>query len=230
MTMTNYPLHKKFTLIIDFDSTFTQVEALDILADITLRNDPEKNKKVAAIIKDTQQGMNGDTPFQQSLVNRLKLLSANKRHLPDLIHELQKKVSVSIAENLDFFQRFSHQVLIVSSGFKEFIIPVVNQYNIPDNQVYANTFLYDTHNNIIGFNTKNLLSQNQGKVALIKSLKLTHPVFVVGDGFTDYEIRQAGLADAFFAFTENVFRNKVTERADFVVNHFDQVLTQLFKL
>lgn len=37
------PQTKKF--IIDFDSTFTQVEALDILGEISLINDPEKVKK-----------------------------------------------------------------------------------------------------------------------------------------------------------------------------------------
>ena len=36
------PKTKKF--IIDFDSTFTRVEALDILGEISLSNDPNKRK------------------------------------------------------------------------------------------------------------------------------------------------------------------------------------------
>jgi len=41
------PVTKKF--IIDFDSTFTRVEALDILGEISLAGDPKQKEKLQAI-------------------------------------------------------------------------------------------------------------------------------------------------------------------------------------
>ena len=42
--------------IIDFDSTFIQVETLDILAEICLRNDPKKKEKIREIVAITNEG------------------------------------------------------------------------------------------------------------------------------------------------------------------------------
>jgi D-3-phosphoglycerate dehydrogenase len=58
----------------------------------------------------------------------------------------------------------------------------------------------------------------------MKELNLQGEVFVIGDGYTDYQIREAGLASKFFAFTENVSRTNVTEKADHIAPSFDEVL------
>ena len=47
-------------------------------------------------------------------------------------------------------------------------------------------------------------SQRGGKIRRLALLDLDGPVYVLGDGYTDYEIRQAGLAHRFYAYTENV--------------------------
>ena len=67
---------KKF--IIDFDSTFTKVEALDILGEISLRDDPAKAEKLQSIKDITDQGMEGKLTFRESLVKRVEILNANK--------------------------------------------------------------------------------------------------------------------------------------------------------
>ena len=65
-----------------------------------------------------------------------------------------------------------------------------------------------------------------GKPKQIKALKLTGEVHVLGDGFTDYEIKQAGFANTFYAFTENVKRARVIENADFEAPDLDEVFYQ----
>ncbi len=47
---------------------------------------------------------------------------------------------------------------------------------------------------------------------------------MIGDGYTDYEIKAAGLANKFYAFTENVERDQVTEKADHITPSFDEFL------
>ena len=116
--------------IIDFDSTFTQVEALDELARISLKNHPDREKIYKQIEDLTNASMEGKLSFTQSLENRVKLLQANRGHLALLINHLKKKVSVSFARNTIFFKNHADEVLIVSGGFMEFITPVVTEYHI----------------------------------------------------------------------------------------------------
>ena len=46
-------------LVIDFDSTFTKVEAFDVLADISLNGHPDKEERKKQIVAITNQGMDG---------------------------------------------------------------------------------------------------------------------------------------------------------------------------
>ena len=200
--------------IIDFDSTFTQVEALDILAEISLKNSENRDKAIEDIKNITDLGMEGSMSFRESLQKRVELLDAKKDDLPELINRLEGYVSHSFKRNKEFIYNNKEQIFIVSSGFKDFIIPIVEKYGIPKENVYANDFVYDDEGNITGFDKGNVLSEDNGKPRQIEKLKLDGEVFVLGDGFTDYEIRKAGFANKFYAFTENVRREKVLSEAD----------------
>ena len=57
--------------IIDFDSTFTQVEALDELAKISLKDNPKQLEVSKKIEEITQLAMAGDLNFMQSLDQRI---------------------------------------------------------------------------------------------------------------------------------------------------------------
>ena len=210
--------------VFDFDSTLTSVEALDVLAEITLANKPEKDVVVSEIQAITNLGIDGEISFTQSLERRLSLLHANKADLDTLVHELQNKVSASIVRNKEFFEKYSEDIYVISCGFKEFIEPIVAQYNIPAHKVYANTFTYDEKGNITGFDKENVLSSHNGKIECLKRMNLAGEVLVIGDGYSDYVMREAGIADKFFAYTENVSRDKATANADHVTPNLDEFL------
>ena len=217
---------KEQYFVIDFDSTFTQVEAMEELAAISLKNDPDRELIIEKIKQLTDLAMEGKMPFPKSLKARIALLSAKKYHLQMLVNKLRKKVSVSFARNKAFFKEYQGRVFIVSGGFKEFIEPVVKPYFIDADCVFANTFVYDKKNNIIGADEDNFLAQEQGKVKLLKHLKLKGNVCVIGDGYTDYELFEAGVADSFFAFTENISRPSVISKAQNIASSLDEILYQ----
>ena len=210
--------------IIDFDSTFTKVEGLDELAAISLSGQKDKDQVVAQIKEMTDRGMAGELSFQDSLKNRIKLLRANKEHLPLLVSHLATKISDSFVRNKQFISEYSEQIYIVSSGFKEFIVPIVTSMGVKESHVFANTFEYDEGGNIIGYDESNVLSSNKGKVKLLRELNLPGDIHVIGDGYTDYELRESGLANKFFAFTENVERQRVIDKADHVTSSLDEFL------
>ena len=214
---------KKY-FVIDFDSTFTRVEALDVLGEISLQEDPDKDHILQQVKDITDGGMDGGMSLKESIEARLRLLKAKKAHLPELVERLRGKVTTSFQRNKVFFDSHPEKVYILSNGFKEFIVPIVTEYGIKPSNVHANTFRYDNDENIIGFDESSLLSTNNGKAEQLKALGLDGEVVVIGDGYTDYEIKKAGLAKKFYAFTENVTRNNVLENADHVAPDLDEIL------
>lgn len=210
--------------VFDFDSTLTRVEALDVLAEMTLMGKSNKDEVIAEIQKITNLGIDGDISFTESLERRIKLLNANKSDLDGLVAELRQKISKSIESNKDFFEKFSDDIYVISCGFKEFIDPIVKEYNIPSDRVYANTFEFDADGKIVGFDEKNPLSQHNGKIECLKQMNLQGEVQVIGDGYSDYVMREAGIADKFFAYTENVHREKAASNADHITPNMDEFL------
>ncbi|MDN3204518.1 phosphoglycerate dehydrogenase [Algoriphagus sediminis] len=213
---------KKF--VIDFDSTFTRVEALDILGEISLENDPEREQKLKAIKDITDQGMGGTVDFRESLEKRLEILKANKSQIADLVDSLKNYVSKSFDRNREFLEDNADDIFILSNGFKDFIIPIVGQYGIKPENVFANEFVYDESGAIVDFNRDNPLSVNKGKAETLKRLNLEGDIYMIGDGYTDYEVKESGIANKFYAFTENVHRDNVAEKADHIALSLDEIL------
>jgi len=209
--------------VFDFDSTLTQVEALDVLAEISLKNNPKQAAIIKKIKHITDLGIDGTISFTDGLEQRLALLKAKEEHLPLLIKRLKKEISKSIARNKDFFNENAKNIYVISAGFKEFIVPIVKDYHIPAERVFANTFKIEK-GNIVGFDRENPLSQHNGKIECLKNMGLKGTVYMIGDGYSDYVTRKAGIANKFFAYTENVSRKNILDVADHVTPTFEEFL------
>lgn len=189
-----------------------------------MRGKSNKDEVIGEIQKITNLRIDGDISFTESLERRIKLLKANKSDLAGLVEELRQKISKSIESNKEFFEKFSDDIYVISCGFKEFIDPIVAEYNIPSDRVYANTFKFDEEGDIVGFDETNVLSQHNGKIECLKQMNLDGEVQVIGDGYSDYVMREAGIAHKFFAYTENVHREKAADNADHITPNLDEFL------
>ena len=159
------------TYIFDFDSTITQVEALDILAEIVLKGKPERDDVINEIKQITNLGIDGEISFTESLERRIKLLNAHRDDLTELISRLEEKISESFNRNVDFFKSHKDQIKVISCGFKEFIDPIVeDRFAIASDCVSANTFTFDDKGYIMGFDKTNVLSKHNGKIDCLKLL------------------------------------------------------------
>jgi D-3-phosphoglycerate dehydrogenase len=210
--------------IIDFDSTFIQVEALEELAEIALKGNKEKDRIIAQIQELTNKGIEGEISFTDGLAQRLALIKPERSHLDTLVKRLKKKVSASITRNKKFFKENKDKLYLVSAGFKEFIEPIVADYHIPAQRVYANTFRFDKRDRIVGFDQDNVLSQPDGKRLQMRALNLPGEIAIIGDGYSDYLMKDGKDNVKFFAFTENIERESAKRKADHVVPSFDEFL------
>jgi D-3-phosphoglycerate dehydrogenase len=208
--------------IFDFDSTFIQAETLDVLAEVALANRPEKSEYLDLIQQMTQDAMNGQLSFEESLRNRLALLELNRAHIEKTVQLLKQKITPSFLRNMDFFKKYADKIYIFSGSFLEIVWPIVQPFSIKHEQVFANRFMYDFEGNILGFDRRNPLAQDQGKVKLANKLHLGgNDVVMIGDGYNDYEVKASGLADTFIAFTENVTRPCIIDSADAIVDSLE---------
>lgn len=222
--------------IIDFDSTLIQAETLDEIAAVALQDNPHKEDILRKVKDITALGMEGKLKFDESLKKRLELLAFDKKIVEKVAKNLEKKISPSFLRNKAFFKEYKKQIYVVSGGFREMIMPIARKFGLSDSQVLANDFRYDKTGRVTGVDVKNPLSQSGGKAKAVANLGLKGELFVIGDGMTDWEIKDRlkgegarGKDIKFIAFTENVYREAVVGKADYSVPNLDEFLYQ-FKL
>jgi len=211
-------MKSNLNLILDFDSTFVRTEALEELAKLAYPGNRFLLKQIEDI---TAEGMSGEISFSESLSRRLKLLNISHSLLKKLSDLLKSQVSPSILENKQFFRKNANSVYIVSGGFHEFIDEVVADYGITSQHVLANRFVFDERGTVSGYRSEGTKSQ------LVKRLNLKGTTVMVGDGYTDWEVKQGGGADQFVAYTENVKREAVIKLADWTCSSFGEIIKGL---
>ena len=212
------------TLLIDFDSTLVGFETLEALAEAALDGHPDGEGRRADIIRLTDEAMEGRLDFHEALVRRLELVEADRGHVQAVADRAVAALSPSVARNLEALRRHADRVYVVSAGFKDVIAPVAEAMGLDWSHILANDLTYDADGRVIGVDTDNSLAFEDGKLAAVQALNLTGPVVMIGDGWGDWRVREAGLADRFWAFTEIVTRQRVVERADGVAATLDEIL------
>ncbi len=168
--------------------------------------------------------MTGDIAFGEALRQRLALLPLTRDHVTAVAARATEAMTPSIGRNLGFFRNHAGRIVIVSGGFREIIAPVAEALGVPADRVLANDLVYDAAGRVTGVDLANPLAGAGGKVEALSGLDLDGPVVMVGDGWTDAEVRLGGVADRFYAFTEVVRRETVVAAADGEAASLDEIL------
>ena len=79
-------------------------------------------------------------------------------------------------------------------------------------------------------NETNIMAKDNGKIEVIKNLNLNGTTIVIGDGYTDYEIKKHGYADIFIAYTEHIDRSNVSSLANYKSNSFTDIINYINNL
>ncbi|PZO07244.1 MAG: phosphoglycerate dehydrogenase [Alphaproteobacteria bacterium] len=212
------------TLVFDFDSTLVRVETIEVLADIALDGRADAAEVRTEIGRLTDQAMAGELAFGEALRRRLALLPLTQSHVTALAERILEEGTPSVRRNLRFFQDNADRIIILSGGFREIITPIAQRLGIAADRVFCNDLIYDAEDHVVGVDDSNPLSQAGGKPEVIRALNLTGPVVMIGDGWTDAEVKLAGAATRFYAYTEIVRREAVVAVADAEVPSMDELL------
>ena len=220
-------MKKEKNIILDFDSTVVRYETIEVLAEFSLQNNTKKSEILGEIKNMTSLAMSGKISFSEALSKRVSLLEAHKKHINKTIQFLRENISLTFKENLSFFNEINNNCFVISGGFKEIIIPVLENFNLPNNNIYANSFIYD-EKNIISIDKNNPLSKDGGKNLVAQNI--TGYNIIIGDGYTDYEVKKYGAAKYFLAYTAHVKRDNEIVHADKVCKNFNLLEWKIRKI
>ena len=203
------------SIVLDVDSTLSGIEGIDWLA--SLRGAEVKAWSSAL----TERAMEGKLPIEAVYSERMGAIRPALAEIEELGRVYVEHVAPRARETLTELRARGIELVMVSGGLREAILPLARELGVDELRVHAVSVFFDAEGNYAGFDERSPLTRQDGKRITVRDMGLRGPILAVGDGMTDCEIRQ--VVEGFAAFTGFMWREPVVERADFVIENFDQL-------
>ena len=203
------------SIILDVDSTLSDVEGIDWLA-------AQRGAEIEAwSVGLTEKAMQGDLPIEAVYSERMRIVKPTLPEIQELGKIYIQRVATRAAETIAELRANDVGVVMVSGGLREAILPLARMLGVGEENVHAVSVFFDQDGGYAGFDDASLLTRQSGKRTIVGQMDLKGPILAVGDGMTDCEIKQ--VVQGFAAFTGFTRREAVIERADYVIENFDQL-------
>lgn len=211
------------TVVFDVDSTLSAIEGIDWLA--ALRG-PAQAADVRVM---TERAMLGSIPLEAVYWLRLERIRPTRAEIALLAQAYVDAVQPGARSLCAVLTMAGCDVKLLSGGLRDAILPLAGHLGVHPSDVHAVEIDFDADGVCAGLRGDQLLSTQQGKPALLHSLRdeLVGPVVMIGDGSTDAATR--GVADAFIAYTGVTRRPNVVAVADADAAHFSALQALLFE-
>jgi phosphoserine phosphatase len=203
------------SVIFDVDSTLSGMEGIDWLA--ALRGAEIKAWSAGL----TERAMEGKLPIEAVYSERMKRVRPTMAEIDQLGRVYIERIAPGARETLSELRSRGVKLVMISGGLREAILPLARELGVDEGSVHAVSVFFDQEGNYAGFEEQSLLTRQDGKRLTVRDMGLKGPILAVGDGMTDCETRP--VVDSFAAFIGFMRREPVVERADFVIENFDQL-------
>jgi phosphoserine phosphatase len=208
-------LNRFNSVIFDVDSTLSAVEGIDWLA---AQRGPEIEAWSTGL---TERAMQGEIPIEAVYGERMRIVKPTLLEIQELGKVYIERMATGAAETIAELRASNVEVIMVSGGLREAILPLARELGVDQENVHAVSVFFGQDGTYAGFDDASLLTRQSGKRTIVGQMDLKGPILAVGDGMTDCEIKS--VVQGFAAFVEFTRREAVVERADYVVENFDQV-------
>ena len=203
------------SVIFDVDSTLSAIEGIDWLA---AQRGPEIEAWSAGL---TERAMAGEIPIEAVYGERMRIVKPTLPEIQHLGKVYIERMATHAARTIAELRANDVEVIMVSGGLREAILPLARELGVNAENVYAVSVFFDQDGAYAGFDDASLLTRQSGKRTIVGQMDLKGPILAVGDGMTDCEIKS--VVQGFAAFVGFMRREAVIERADYVVENFDQL-------
>lgn len=222
------------TIFFDFDSTVCTKESLDEVITLALKEYPEQAGLVEKVEQITNQGMNGELDFMESVKARFAVCSLNQAHFTLTGEHLKHGLTSGFTEVFAWLKSNDWDIYIVSGGFLSSILPSIKWLGLNPDRLFANGIRCADNGDVLGVDESSLLWTNDGKTKVINYLKDSHkikgPTVLVGDGSNDLAAFKAGAVDHFIGFGGNVVRPSVKSQAPHFAKTSEEIISILKKI
>ena len=200
------------SVVLDVDSTLSDVEGIDWLA--SLRG-PEVAQRIAKL---TERAMDGEMPLEAVYGERLAVIRPTRDEVRKLSQVYRDRIAQGAADAIARMQRAGVRIVLVSGGVRQAIEPLAADLAT---ELRAVSLAWSPSGEYSGFDERSPLVRQSGKAVVARTLALPRPAIAVGDGSTDVPMRN--VVDEFAAFTGFVWRDKVVEAASRAFQTFDEL-------
>lgn len=205
------------SIVFDVDSTLSGIEGIDWLAS---RRGAEVEAWSASL---TERAMNGKIPIEAVYGERMKTVRPDRAEIEELGQIYIDRIAPGAREVFTELRANEIETVMVSGGLREAILPLAKELGVDERRVYAVSIYFDADGQYAGFEEQSPMTRQHGKRITVRDMGLRGPILAVGDGMTDSEIKP--VVDGFAAFTGFTRRDPVIQRADFIIESFDQLRT-----
>lgn len=209
------------SIIFDVDSTLSGVEGIDWLA---AQRGPEIAAWSAGL---TEKAMEGEIPIEAVYSERMRLVKPTLPEIQELGRVYIEKMATGAAETIAALRAHGLEVIMVSGGLREAILPLARELGVDERNLYAVSVFFGEQGEYAGFDDASLLTRQSGKRTTVGQMNLKGPILAVGDGMTDCEMKS--VVQGFAAFIGFTRREAVVEQADYVLENFDQLRDLILK-
>jgi phosphoserine phosphatase len=184
----------------DVDSTLLRVESLDTAIETSIADHPEAASILARLSDITSAGMTGSMALRESLESRLQLANLNRTTIDAVAQTLRKRITPGMKPLLASLRAAGDDVHAISGGFIDLLRPVLVDLGFNDDRIHANSLVFES-DLVSGLDATHPLSRNGGKSEILGRIAGEFSTIVmVGDGMTDFETFEQGIADRFIGF------------------------------
>ncbi len=187
----------------DVDSTLAAIEGIDELA--------AGNSEVAAL---TEAAMNGDVSMNGVYARRLEIIRPHRSRIDELGKLYIDRMIQDAPEVMAQLRDAGVEILIVSAGIRQAILPLAARLGIPERAVNAVELVFDHDGNYVDFDRRSPMTRSGGKETVVMNIRSRTKgrAAFVGDGITDLEAKPA--VNLFIGFGGVRPRDRVRAGAD----------------
>lgn len=187
----------------DVDSTLSAIEGIDELA--------SGNAEIAVL---TEAAMNGEIPMNEVYGRRLEIIRPHRSRIDELGRLYVERMIPDAAEVVATLRDAGMEILIVSAGIRQAILPLADRLGIPERAVNAVELEFDAEGNYVDFDRRSPMTRNGGKETVVMNIRsrTKGKAAFVGDGITDLEAKPA--VNLFIGFGGVKARERVKAEAD----------------
>lgn len=187
----------------DVDSTLSAIEGIDELA--------SGNAEIADL---TEAAMNGEIPMNEVYGRRLEIIRPHRSRIDELGRLYVERMIPDAAEVVATLRDAGMEILIVSAGIRQAILPLADRLGIPERAVNAVELEFDEEGNYVDFDRRSPMTRNGGKETVVMNIRsrTKGKAAFVGDGITDLEAKPA--VNLFIGFGGVKARERVKAEAD----------------